>query len=200
LGHVVVRGHLVPEAPREVLGQIGQVLAGGHRCSSRGIVAGQQVGGGCVRVGVALGIWSALVVGQWEWGHRLLVVREVLLLEVVRRLLLVVVRVVLLLLWVARRLLLGVMLGGAVVIRSTTACPAAIVVLVHRTAGGRGREGRGRGMGSTLTTVSIGGLTGRMVAQVTAMLSGCGRGSSGILQLGTLQIQDVRYVEARALR
>lgn len=75
----MVRGHLVPEAPRKVLGQIGQVLAGGHSSSSGGIVAGQQMGRG---LGMTISSSSsALVVTQWQSGHRLLVRMRVLLVE-----------------------------------------------------------------------------------------------------------------------
>jgi len=101
------------------------------------------------------------------------------------------------LLRMARR---GVMLGGAVVIRfsRSSPSPAAIVVLVRGNARWRGRQRRRRGVRS-LAAMSTGGLTGRVVTQIAAMVGGSSGGSCCILQLRALQIQDVRYMEARAL-
>lgn len=76
LGHVVVRGHLVLEAPREALRQIRKILPGGHcRCSGC-IVAGQELGGsGMMGVADITARPDALMMGEGEWRHRLLVVR-----------------------------------------------------------------------------------------------------------------------------
>lgn len=229
LGHVVVRGHLVLEAAGKVLRQIGKILPGGHGCRGGSIVAGQQLGGGGV-MGVAdiAPRPNTLMVGQGQWRHRLLVVRMLSLsLSLARLWLLLVVLQVRVLLVVVRMLRRGMVFGGVMLHRSrmmilprtrtstrtrsrssSSCCPRRRC----RSSGWRRRQGRGRGMahgsfarcrrrcGCCRCHMVVRVVVMVVVAEVAAMVGGGSGGGGRVLQLGALQVEDVRYVEAGALR
>lgn len=136
LGHVMVRGHLVAEGARKVLGQ---VLSGCYGGSGRRIVTGQQMSGGLRGggMGVSPDMWhgrlstaaGALMMRQWHRCDGLLMQMRML---VEMRMMLLLMRLLLLLMLLVlvmllRRLLLLLlmirrMLCGGVAICCNCSC------------------------------------------------------------------------------
>lgn len=214
----MVRGHLVAEAARKVLGQI---LSGSDGSGSRRIVTGQQMGGG-LRGGGMGGVgthmrhgWlsttaaGALMMRQGQrcdgllmmmmrrmlmemWMRLLLLVRMLLLLLLLMLLVLLCLVLLLLLLMVLRCMLCGVMISGS---RCSN-------MIISRTGSWRWQRGAGRGRQGSWRwmTMSITGLCTKLCAMVVRVMSCYSRGGGGALQLGAIQIEYVGDMKAGTLR
>lgn len=205
----MVRGHLVAEAARKVLGQI---LSGCDGGSSRRIVTGQQMGGGLRGRGMGVGTdmghgrlstaADALMMRQWQRCDGLLMMRMLvemrMMLLVVRllllRMLVVLLRLVLLLMVVRG---LRCMLCGVMISRGCW-CN----MLICRAGSWRWQRGAGRGRQCCWRrmTMAIAGLRTKLCAMVVRVMSRYSRCGRSALQLGAIQIEYVGDMKAGTLR